>query len=60
MPTRYAYKPEIELKKKCYLKISCAVGVSTTGLQKTKKGEKDVSNNDKFKRKLEIIPLTEY
>ena len=42
------------------MKISCAVGVSTVALQETEKGEKDISNNGKFKRKLGVLPLPEY
>lgn len=53
-------KPVIEMGKKYYLKISCAVGVSTISLQENKKGNKDITNNNKFKRKLVAIPLTEY
>lgn len=62
-PNEMAYsttKPDIEMGKKYYIKIGCAVGVSTVALQETKKGEKDISNNGKFKRKLENLPLNEY
>jgi len=55
-----ASKPTVEMGKKYYFKITCAVGVSTIGLQETKKGEKDISNNGKFMRKLAVLPLTEY
>ena len=53
-------KPIIEMGKKYYFKISCAVGVSTIKLQETAKGKKDISSNGKFKRKLGILPLTDY
>ena len=53
-------KPVIEMGKKYYFKISCAVGVSTIKLQESAKGKKDISSNGKFKRKLGILPLTEY
>ncbi len=62
-PNEIAYstsKPDIEMGKKYYLKISCSVGVSTVSLQENGKGEKDITNNSKFKRKLEILPLTEF
>jgi hypothetical protein len=53
-------KPVIEMGKKYYLKISCAVGVSTISLQDSKKGEKDIKNNAKFKRKLMTLKLNDY
>jgi len=53
-------KPDIELGKKYYMKISCTVGVATVALQEIEKGEKDLSNNGKFKRKLGILALPEY
>jgi hypothetical protein len=53
-------KPEIELGKNYYLKINCTMGVSTISLQEDDKGEKDITNNSKFKRKLELLPLTDY
>jgi len=53
-------KPDIELGKKYYLKINCNMGISTISLQENGKGEKDITNNKKFKRKLEVIPMTEY
>jgi hypothetical protein len=55
-----ASKPEIELGKNYYFKITCAVGVSTIGEQEPEKGEKDINNNGKFIRNIEILPLTEY
>jgi len=53
-------KPDIELGGKYYIKISCTVGVATVALQEIEKGEKDLSNNGKFKRKLGILALPEY
>ena len=62
-PNEIAYstsKPDIELGQKYYFKVGCAVGVSTVSLQENKKGEKDINSNGKFKRKTQILTLTEY
>jgi uncharacterized protein YcfL len=53
-------KPEIVLGGNYYFKIGCAVGVATISIQENKKGVKDITNNGKFKRKLQILALTEY
>jgi hypothetical protein len=53
-------KPDIEMGKKYYFKINCVAGISSIKLMDTDKGEKDIENNSKFKRKLVTIPLTDY
>jgi len=53
-------KPIIEMGKKYYLKINCSAGISTIKLIDPKKGEKDVKNNAKFKRRITNLTLNEY
>ena len=53
-------KPIIEMGKKYYLKINCSAGISTIKLMDPKKGEKDVKNNAKFKRRITNLTLNEY
>jgi hypothetical protein len=53
-------KPDIEMGKKYFFKINCVAGISSIKLMDTSKGEKDIENNSKFKRKLVTIPLTDY
>lgn len=55
-----ASKPIIEMGKKYYFKISCAMGVSTISEQEDAKGKKDITNNSKFIRKLATLSLPEY
>jgi len=55
-----ASKPAVEMGNKYYFKITCVASISTIGLQENKKGEKDISNNGKFMRKLAVLPLNEY
>jgi hypothetical protein len=53
-------QPVVEMGKKYFYKINCVAGISTIKLMDTNKGEKDIENNSKFKRKLVTIPLTDY